>query len=83
MQDQKEDNTQRCSGMYSKKAWGGSVDPFIQVMFQQKADAGDGRVSLVIFEYQDKNLLGRPIGDNLNEVYSIGNLFLMPNAMSS
>ncbi|KIW03737.1 uncharacterized protein PV09_05044 [Verruconis gallopava] len=65
--DQTEDNTQRCSGMYSKKAWGGSVDPFIQVMFKKNPNAGDGKVSLVIFEYQDKNLLGKPIPDRPDE----------------
>jgi hypothetical protein len=54
--------------MYSKKAWGGSVDPFIQVIFKQNEDAGDRRVSLVIFEYHDKDLLGKPVGDNPDEV---------------
>jgi len=44
--------------MYSKKSWGGSVDPFIQVMFKQNPNAGDEPVSLVIFEYNDKELLG-------------------------
>jgi hypothetical protein len=54
--------------MYSKKAWGGSVDPFIQVMFQRQEDAGDKTVSLVIFEYMDKNLLGKPVPKSPDEV---------------
>lgn len=53
--------------MYSKKAWGGSVDPFIQVMFKQNSDASDEPVSLVIFEYNDKNLLGKTM-PNSDEV---------------
>ncbi|KAF2421530.1 integral membrane protein [Tothia fuscella] len=65
--DQKPDNTQRCSGMYSKKSWGGSVDPFIDVLFVKDEAAGDATVSLVIFEYQDKQLLGRPNGDDTDE----------------
>ena len=34
------------------------MDPFIQVMFKQNPNAGDEPVSLVIFEYNDKELLG-------------------------
>lgn len=56
--------------MYSKKSWGGAVDPFIQVMFKQNAGALDEPVSLVIFEYHDKNLLGKPLPDNPDEVGS-------------
>lgn len=54
--------------MYSKQSWGGSVDPFIQVFFQEDKDAGDAKVGLVIFEFNDKDLLGIPIGDG-PEVY--------------
>jgi hypothetical protein len=54
--------------MYSKKSWGGAVDPFILVTFVKEENAGDSTVSLVIFEYEDKKLLGRPIGDDPNEV---------------
>jgi hypothetical protein len=55
--------------MYSKKSWGGSVDPFIQVMFKQNTEAKDEPVSLVIFEYHDKNLLGKAIPDS-DEVWA-------------
>lgn len=54
--------------MYSKKSWGGSVDPFIQVMFKQMPDASNEPVSLVIFEYNDKNLLGKPLPDDPDQV---------------
>ena len=30
------DEPQKCSGMYSKKSWGGRVDPFILVKFVNK-----------------------------------------------
>lgn len=54
--------------MYSKKSWGGAVDPYIDVLFVKDEAAGDATVSLVIFEYRDKALLGRPIGDDLDDV---------------
>jgi hypothetical protein len=53
--------------MYDKKSWGGAVDPYIDVLFI-KEDNSDASVSLVIFEYQDKALLGRPMGDDLSKV---------------
>jgi hypothetical protein len=45
--------------MYSRKSWGGSVDPYILVKFmkpppEQKAAS----VSLVIFEWKDEELVG-------------------------
>lgn len=45
--------------MYSRSAWGGSVDPFILVKFS-KADGAqnDPLASLVIFEWKDENLIG-------------------------
>lgn len=50
--------------MYSKKSWGGSVDPFILVKFLKDDIAvekgEDPIVSLLIFEWQDKDLLGKP-----------------------
>ncbi|KAF2083977.1 hypothetical protein K490DRAFT_76155 [Saccharata proteae CBS 121410] len=61
--NQKDENRQQCSGMYSRKSWGGSVDPFILVKFLKATDAPentDPTVSLLIFEWQDKNLLGKP-----------------------
>lgn len=50
--------------MYSRKAWGGAVDPFILVKFlkpspKDGSDPPDTTVSLVLFEWQDKNLIGK------------------------
>ena len=57
---QKEQNRQQCNGMYSKTAWGGSVDPFILTKFIQATPEGDEDpvVSLVIFEWKDEDLVG-------------------------
>lgn len=60
---QKQDNAhrQRCSGMYSRKSWGGQVDPYILIKFQ-KRDVGpdeDPLASLVMFEWNDEPLIGR------------------------
>ncbi|ORY63535.1 lung seven transmembrane receptor domain-containing protein [Pseudomassariella vexata] len=58
--DQAEENRQRCAGMYSKNAWGGPVDPFIQVVFPNVTIQGDADpiVSLVIFEWKDEDYIG-------------------------
>jgi hypothetical protein len=56
--------------MYSKRSWGGAVDPFIDVLFV-KEEASDATVSLVIFEYNDKALLGRPMGDDPDMVCTL------------
>ncbi|KAF2767674.1 ER membrane protein [Teratosphaeria nubilosa] len=48
---------QKCSGMYSRKAWGGAVDPFILTKFPPPADIPDGEdpvVSVVMFEWRDR-----------------------------
>ena len=60
LQTQKEQNRQQCNGMYSKSAWGGSVDPFILTKFIQATPEGaeDPIVSLVIFEWKDEDLVG-------------------------
>lgn len=51
---------QRCSGMYSRKAWGGDVDPFILVKFtKSEAQESDPLASLVIFEWSDEGLIGQ------------------------
>ncbi|KAJ5413003.1 hypothetical protein N7501_005719 [Penicillium viridicatum] len=51
---------QRCSGMYSHKAWGGDVDPFILVKFtKSEAQESDPLASLVIFEWSDEGLIGQ------------------------
>jgi hypothetical protein len=44
--------------MYSKSAWGGNVDPGITVRLTPTTSAND-IVSLVIFEFEDTDLLGR------------------------
>ena len=49
--------------MYSRKTWGGSVDPFILVEFTKPDDLADGDdplVSLVIFEWEDRDFVGVP-----------------------
>ncbi|ODH53159.1 hypothetical protein GX48_00695 [Paracoccidioides brasiliensis] len=64
---QDESNRQQCSGMYSRKAWGGSQDPFILVTIQKGElmnPESDHLVSLVVFEWKDEGLIGRyPAGD--------------------
>lgn len=57
--------------MYSKKSWGGSVDPFINVVIAKAENIPEGEdpiMSFVIFEYLDKNLVGVPIAPNSTEV---------------
>lgn len=46
--------------MYSKKAWGGSVDPFITAKFIENSPEGldDPLISLVIYEWKDEDLIG-------------------------
>jgi len=48
--------------MYSRKAWGGNVDPYILVKFDKPAteeeQAKDPLVSLVIFEWNDADYIG-------------------------
>ncbi|QUC22140.1 uncharacterized protein UV8b_06381 [Ustilaginoidea virens] len=48
--------------MYSRTSWGGPVDPFILVKFlnSSKPEVSDPIVSLIIFEWQDKDLVGFP-----------------------
>jgi hypothetical protein len=53
--------------MYSRKSWGGDVDPYILVKFRKGAAEidGDPLVSLVMFEWKDEELIGRrPDGSN-------------------
>jgi hypothetical protein len=46
--------------MYSRKAWGGAVEPFILTKFIKVPDEipGDPIVSLIIFEWKDEPLIG-------------------------
>lgn len=48
--------------MYSRKAWGGDVDPFILTKIFKPDDLGDSDplVSLLVFEWEDEGLIGRP-----------------------
>jgi hypothetical protein len=53
--------------MYSRKAWGGAVEPFILTKFLKAPDGTDGNpiVSLVIYEWNDYDLIGvRPTPDS-------------------
>lgn len=61
LQKQDDAHRQRCSGMYSRKDWGGDVDPFISVRFSREKVTGDEDplVSLIIFEWNDEALIGR------------------------
>lgn len=55
--------------MYSRKAWGGSVDPFILVKFtKSNVPAGDPLASLIIFEWNDEELIGQYRNDG-DEVF--------------
>lgn len=58
IQDQLDENRQRCAGMYSQQAWGGPVDPFILLKFLPYEGDTDPVVSLVIFEWKDEDLIG-------------------------
>ncbi len=46
--------------MYSKTAWGGDTDPFIEAVFVKTTPQGDEDplVSIVIFEWKDEDLVG-------------------------
>ncbi|KAL4930822.1 putative integral membrane protein (Ptm1) [Aspergillus undulatus] len=63
----------QCSGMYSRKAWGGNTDPLILTKFAKStpADDSDPLVSLVIFEWSDEPLIGRRVSEDPEEYRSI------------
>ena len=50
--------------MYSKKSWGGKIEPFILVKFRNLKDKNkeieDPTVGVVIWEWKDSMLLGKP-----------------------
>ncbi len=58
--------------MYSKKSWGGSVDPFILVKFIKNGEKNKGiqdpTVGVAIWEYKDTLLLGKPEDQAVNMV---------------
>ncbi|KAG5988450.1 hypothetical protein E4U54_004660 [Claviceps lovelessii] len=58
--DESNANRQYCSGMYSRTAWGGPVEPFILVKFSNSTipKGADPIVSLIIFQWNDKDLVG-------------------------
>ncbi|KAF1960892.1 hypothetical protein CC80DRAFT_590210 [Byssothecium circinans] len=58
-----QNDAQKCSGMYSKKSWGGKVEPFINVKFlknDKNKDIEEPTVGVVIWEWKDSLLLGKP-----------------------
>ncbi|VEU20885.1 DEKNAAC101819 [Brettanomyces naardenensis] len=56
------DAAEHCTGIYSKRDWGGPGESFIKVDLQQFKDknpaTGEAFISLIIFEYQDLDGLG-------------------------
>ncbi|KAI4105053.1 MAG: hypothetical protein L6R37_002941 [Teloschistes peruensis] len=68
----KDQNRQKCSGMYSKKSWGGDTDPYILTTLEKATPPPDQDVfiSLVIFEFRDEDLIGIwPTPDSLDKEY--------------
>ena len=58
--------------MYSRKAWGGDVEPFILTKFIQVPDDAPGNptVSLIIYEWKDEELIGVwPSGEATKKVF--------------
>jgi hypothetical protein len=53
--------------MYNKASWGGAVDPYIDVKFT-KEEGSDDVVSLIIYEFKDFPLIGRPNPQDPNGV---------------
>ena len=57
--------------MYSKKSWGGQTEPFIMVKFIKKdevKEAEDPTVAVVVWEWKDTNLLGKPADKPVDQV---------------
>ena len=57
--------------MYSRKAWGGNVDPFILTTIIPPSNIPDGDdpiISVVVFEWTDRYLLGAPASGDTGEV---------------
>lgn len=65
--DETDDNNQRCEGMYSRTAWGGPVDPFIQIKFLKQEVQDDPIVSLILFEWKDQDFIGATNPDGTQE----------------
>ncbi|CAD6506193.1 BgTH12-07120 [Blumeria graminis f. sp. triticale] len=58
--EQSNENRQICAGMYSRSAWGGTVDPYIQVNFSKNnaTDETDVMASMIVFEWNDYDYIG-------------------------
>ncbi|KAL8968317.1 MAG: hypothetical protein Q9183_002521 [Haloplaca sp. 2 TL-2023] len=68
----KDHNRQQCSGMYSKKSWGGDTDPFVLTTLDKASPEPDEDtlVSLVVFEFRDEDFIGVwPSPDALEKEY--------------
>ncbi|KAK3301578.1 membrane protein-like protein [Chaetomium strumarium] len=63
-------DNQRCAGMYSKKSWGGPVDPYIRVKFTDvgKDQGDDPIVSLLIFDWMDQDYIGIDTPDDPQKI---------------
>jgi len=59
--------------MYSKASWGGKVEPYISVKFMQQ-EASQSIASLIIYEFKDYPLIGRPDPNNPGMVRLSGDL---------
>ena len=68
LQTQDEQKREQCSGMYSKKAWGGSVDPFILTEFIKSEEGHNPSVSLIVYEWRDQDLIGVWLSSDASEV---------------
>ena len=63
--------------MYSKKSWGGAVEPFILVKFvnnDKNKDINDPTVGVIIWEWKDSPLLGKPSDKPIEDVSSCARL---------
>lgn len=78
------EGTDGFAGMYSRKSWGGPVDPFILVKFlNDTAPEGDDPIaSLVIFEWRDGNLVGIPDPDLQAQVRRLMAIFITHTVLS-
>ena len=68
--------------MFSRKSWGGTVDPFILIKFikHEETEDSDPLASLVIFEWQDESLIGRYPPDAKEQVRGISGARRTPPA---
>lgn len=63
--------------MYSQKAWGGPVEPFILVNFIKAAQksVSDSLIALVVYEWRDEDLIGILASPDATEASSLERLF--------